>query len=110
MEYCGPRGIPFEDWLEWGDLSKAMALAWQARRADVCPNGCGQHRTEWLDDDGIELRVRPARVVPVYCPSCDDLARARKAHGDLEPGVSLGWAANEPASSVGVSGESTVTG
>lgn len=91
MAYCGPRGIPYSEFLRWDDLSQSAALAWQDREADRC-GGCGQHRSDWLDDQGVELRERPAIVVESFCPACDDLGRARKAaEGEDRPGVHLAF-------------------
>lgn len=96
MAYCGPRGIAYTDFLAWDDLSQSAALAWQEREADRC-GGCGQHRSDWLDANGVELRDRPAQVVDVFCPACHDMELARRAHGDeMAPGMHLGFAAAEP--------------
>lgn len=96
MDYCGPRGIPYSTFLDWDDLSQSAALAWQARERDRC-GGCGQHRSDWLDDHGQELRQRPAEVVDVFCPACSDLEAARQARGDGErPGFHLAFSPLHP--------------
>lgn len=93
MDYCGPVGVPLTVFLAWTDVDQGAAVAWQARRdrieADCC-GGCGQPRSGWLDENGVELRVAPFEVVDVYCPACAALDRHRR-HGrddeEAKPGV-----------------------
>jgi hypothetical protein len=100
MAYCGPHAVPFEDWLGWSELSQAAAIAWQRRDRDRC-HDCGQHRSDWLtvDEDGESIEVdhncRPAKIITDYCPSCADLARARKARAEPGDGEFFAWAPND---------------
>ena len=88
MDYCAPHGIPYGDFLEWSQLSRDAALAWQARESAKC-GGCGQVRAEWMtvDTDGHEVEAVPAPflVDDHWCPACDALARHRRARGDTTP-------------------------
>lgn len=101
MDYVAPRGIPYEDFLEWGDLSKAAALAWQNREGAKC-GSCGTIKAEWMTTDAegnpIELMPPPMHVVDHWCPGCDAVARARKARGDtMRDGVHLAFRPASPA-------------
>lgn len=50
------------------DRAKLHALwAW---RSEHCPS-CQQRRSEWLDDDGKELRDPPYEIAEAFCPSCE---------------------------------------
>lgn len=91
MRYCGPRGIPYEQWLGvatgWTGYSRAAALVWQAREDDRC-GGCGQQRSDWLDDDGIVLEEPPFELVEYACPSCGERQRyEREAREEEKAGV-----------------------
>ena len=49
------------------DLAKLHALwSWQREH---CPS-CNQRRTDWVDDDGVELRDPPFEIALDLCPSC----------------------------------------
>lgn len=91
MAYCGPRGIPYEQWMGiaegWTPFSRGAALAWQAREAQRCPS-CGQIEADWLDDDGKELRTPPFDVATRHCHGCESLHLAREDMGsDVPPYV-----------------------
>ena len=91
MAYCGPRGIPYTQFLgadpRWDDLSREAALAWQADEDHRC-NGCGQDRDDWYErdaegeivygDDGYPKVAVPFRfdVTNAYCPACHALAKS----------------------------------
>lgn len=92
MDYCGERGIPYEVWLEWGDLSRDASLAWQARRNARC-GSCGQVKADWTDEEGREVHPPPIRVTEHWCPGCEALARRRKNVGEPADGFHLGFAA-----------------
>lgn len=80
MAYCGPRGIPYEQWMGitdgWTPFSRGAALAWQAREAQRCPQ-CGQVEADWLDEEGKELRQVPFAVKTRHCHGCESLHEAR---------------------------------
>lgn len=101
MEYCGPRGIRYAEFLSWDQLSRDAALAWQARKASRCQ--CGQVPAEWrrydlesgepvLDEHGAHEALYPAEapylVEGAYCPACAELARA---HDDSPYRDEPGW-------------------
>lgn len=96
MAYCGPKGIPLDEFLGWPETSQAAALAWQAherRRCpacgyhpddgqphahiDVCP-GCVQveHAQATDDADARGAGVRLVRGTAAECPRCVSVARA----------------------------------
>ena len=81
MDYIGPLGIPYDEWLDWPDLSKQAALAWQARERDRCPD-CGQQRSDWFDDDGHEVPDPPSLPAEYVCPSCEALDSYRRDKGE----------------------------
>ena len=87
MDYCAPRGIPYERFLRWGPLSQDAAIAWQRRENDRC-QGCHQLRSDLVDEHGVERRNIPVRAVDWYCPGCAALAKHDRGHtGDRRPGV-----------------------
>lgn len=75
MTYCAPNAVPYSAWLDWSDLDRAAAIAWQARDADRCP-GCGLHHSD-LDDIGGDRRRLPVDGEWRYCVGCEakDLTR-----------------------------------
>ena len=87
MRYCGPRAIPYSVWLGVGDgwdgYSRAAAMAWQAREDDRC-SGCGQQRSEWLDENGIVLEEPPFTMVEIACPSCAEKERYERESREEE--------------------------
>lgn len=78
MEFCDRTGTPHsillgriqqpgEPYFLPEDRAKLLALwAWQAEH---CPS-CGQRRSEWYDENGIELRDPPFEVAETVCPPC----------------------------------------
>jgi hypothetical protein len=56
MAYCGPRGIAYEDFVEWGQLSQDLALAWNERERTRCP-GCGTHPADWDESRGGDVNA-----------------------------------------------------
>lgn len=104
MDYCGERGIPFEEFTDpkrWSPLSRDSALAWQARRNSTC-GGCGQVKADWMttgpDGEPTQIIPEPFIVTDHWCPSCDALERHRKAVGDERvAGVSPAFVRVQPA-------------
>ncbi len=91
MRYCGPLGIAYSVWLGVGDgwdgYSRAAAMAWQAREDDRC-GGCGQQRSDWLDEDGMVLQEPPFTMVEISCPSCAEKERyEREAQEEQREGI-----------------------
>lgn len=84
MAYCGPRSIPYLEFLEWDDLSRDAALAWQAREASRCPD-CGQLPGEFVDDKGEELDDFPAFPALTRCVPCWMVSSFREDN-NLDPG------------------------
>lgn len=80
MAYCGPRGIPYDGWLEWDDTSRAAALAWAEREADRCP-GCGLHHRD-LAHVGGDHRKMPVKPDYRLCMGCQAKERHPKPEGD----------------------------
>ncbi len=96
MDYCAPRGIPYGVFLDWSQLSRDAALAWQERESARC-SSCGQVKADWMTtgDDGepVEAVPPPLVVADHWCPGCEALHRHRKAAGDEErPGIHPGFA------------------
>lgn len=88
MAYCGPHGIPYEEWVGtgtgWTVFSRMAALAWMAREAERC-GSCGQVHGDWLDANGVELRDPPYEVTNRHCPACESLHDHRQEAGDKVP-------------------------
>ena len=102
MAYCGPRGIPYTTFLGWDPLSQDAAIAWAIRENDAC-GGCGLHRSELLDADGVELRHQPYEAVALYCPGCAAREKMDKSLGDeRRPGVHVAFIpASRPDAPIG---------
>lgn len=49
MAYCGPRGIPLSQFLQWPRADQDAALSWSAFENRRCKS-CGTHPDEWDDD------------------------------------------------------------
>ena len=70
----------------WNDLDVAKALAYRRWQRAHCQR-CGQHRADWYDEHGNQLKDPPYEVAVLQCPSCEMLDDARdedpraKAHG-----------------------------
>lgn len=110
MDYCGPRGIPYGDFMDdriWSPLSRDAALAWHLREARRC-GSCGQVKEDWMahDADGnpiigpngkpAELNPEPFDVVHHHCPACDRLARRRNTGEKLNDGVTYAFVPATP--------------
>jgi len=104
MDYCGPVGIPYTDFLDWDDLSRNAALAWSLRKAGEC-GGCGTVRTDWLnsfDEDGEPVAnelAPPFHAVDVFCPGCAARERHERAvkDGAGREGFHTGFRSNPDA-------------
>ena len=113
MAYCGPKGIPYEEWMGlavgWTLFSRMAAIAWQAREADRC-GSCGQVHADWLGDDGREARDPPCTVVRVKCLGCEALELDRADQGDKIPPYMHQRFQPVPASLPAPGGDGTVSG
>lgn len=78
MSYCGPRGIPLDQFREWDEGSYAAALAWQTRQNNL--HTCGQPLTE---STLPEMRDGYT-AIPKYCGGCAAIARASRKLGDSQ--------------------------
>ena len=101
MDYCAPRGILYEDFLEWPDVSRAAALAWQNKANAQC-GSCGTVKADWMTVDAegnaVEIMPPPMHVTDHWGPGCDALARARRIRGnDLGDGMHLAFRPASPA-------------
>ena len=62
-----------------------------ADEAEHC-RSCGQRRSEWLDENGKELRDPPFEVVEILCPPCELLASHQEERKDDDrPGIHLAF-------------------
>jgi hypothetical protein len=50
-----------------------------ADQADHCSN-CKQRVSDWLDEDGKEMKDPPFEVVEMLCPGCQELGLHREDH------------------------------
>lgn len=100
VDYCASRGIPYEDFLDWSDLSRSTALAWQARERERC-GGCSTVPSDWWarEDDGTPILDAAGNPVPAFpplfqvhgevCPGCAAMDAARKQENAKRPGWRL---------------------
>ena len=56
MAYCGPRGLEYEEFIEWGQLSQDLALEWNARERPKCGH-CGTHPADWDEKRGGDFNA-----------------------------------------------------
>lgn len=101
MAYCGPRGIPLHEFLDWPALSRDAALAWQERENAKCR--CGQVRSEWrkYDEHGHPVLENGAHVADPdnapftvdgeFCPACHALEQAEKTAPKVDGTASRAW-------------------
>lgn len=73
MDYCGPRGIPLEEFLTWSQDSQQAALMWQAHEASR-HGDCGTFRTDWVTG-----QPDPQHWHEEICPGCARLEQAQAA-------------------------------
>src|SRR3546814_15450534 len=59
MRYCGPKGIPLEEFLKWSQSSQDAALEWQAHEDRRCRQ-CGYHPDE--HPSGVHAHVEVCRT------------------------------------------------
>lgn len=75
----------------WLDEDRRKAMEWQADGRDHCGQ-CGQRRSDWLDEKGMELRDPPFEVVETLCPACETLAMHQEDdQSERRPGVQFGF-------------------
>lgn len=74
MRYCGPRGIPHDEFLSWPNHSQDAALWWLIHDAQTCP-GCGTRPDEW--DPARGGRPDAYEPVPVRCEGCARVEQRR---------------------------------
>lgn len=72
MEYCGPRGIRYTEFLDWPQIDQDAALAWARRDRSKC-GGCGLPRDLLVDADGNVLQHPPFAPITWVCPTCEIL-------------------------------------
>lgn len=97
MDYCGPKPLRYAEFLEWDDLSRSAALAWQARENAKC-GSCGQVKADWTDAEGRQQHPAPFVVVDHWCPGCEALGQRRivEGSGEKPPGISHVFAPAPP--------------
>lgn len=74
MAYCGPLGIPWDEFLSWPKPSRDAAILWQIRERQTC-SGCGTHPDEWDETKGGHPRAFVATVRT--CRGCGAAESAR---------------------------------
>lgn len=71
MDYCGPRGIPYDVFIsEWSPLSQQAALEWSIRERSRC-SGCGSPAEDWDADRGGHRQAYHAEGY--RCLGCEQL-------------------------------------
>lgn len=91
MNYCGPHGVPWDEFVGWPKLSRDAAILWQQHQLQLC-RGCGTHPDDWDPAVGGHPRAYVATVHT--CPGCAAMDRRsdeRKPDGGdpLGPGQSV---------------------
>lgn len=76
MEYCGPRGIPHDGFLEWSRSSRDKALWWLMRDRQKCGE-CHTRAEEWDPKQGGHRRAYKAAIVD--CEGCIVVERTQAA-------------------------------
>src|SRR3546814_5371021 len=79
MRYCGPKGIPLEEFLKWSQSSQDAALEWQAHEDRRCRQ-CGYHPDE--HPSGVHAHVD-------VCPGCAARAKGQKALTAADDGAAV---------------------
>lgn len=72
MAYCGPRGIPHDQFKSWSQHSQEAALWWARHQAERCPS-CGTRPADFADDP------HAFEAVPMHCRGCEIKAQADEA-------------------------------
>ncbi|AEA27924.1 hypothetical protein Psed_5797 [Pseudonocardia dioxanivorans CB1190] len=83
MAYCGPRGIPWTEFLSWDKWSRDAAILWARQQAETCT--CGTRLEEWDPKAG----GHPAAYVATVrsCPGCAALERRdERLRAEIEKG------------------------
>lgn len=98
MDYCAPLGLPHSKFLAWPHRDQDLAIAWQLKRREVCPD-CGTKERDWIDEDGKYLDQPKYKIVDHRCPGCKEQASYQEHlqsddRSDLR-GVHLSFALNE---------------
>lgn len=82
MNYCGPRGIAWMEFLGWDRTSRDAAILWAERRAQTC-QACGTHPDDWDPARGGDDHAYKAEIRA--CRGCETQASAQtqvtEAHG-----------------------------
>jgi hypothetical protein len=106
MDYCGPRGIRYAEFLEWDPLSRDAAISWQARANGTC-GGCGTVRGDWLNTRDENGALAADELAPVYlttdvfCAGCAAKSRhEKKDAAERPPGVHMAFVRNPGAASL----------
>lgn len=73
MDYCGPKGIAYDDFLAWSEMSRNSAIAWQIEQSLSC-DGCGTRREEWDEKRGGSRNAYHAETF--RCPGCRRIEEA----------------------------------
>ncbi|GAB2613541.1 hypothetical protein GCM10027067_26360 [Pseudactinotalea suaedae] len=79
MRYCGPKGIPLDEFLSWPQTSQDAALEWQAHEQRRCGQ-CGYHPEE--HPTGVHAHVD-------VCPGCAARAKGEKAATAADDGAAV---------------------
>lgn len=72
MAYCGPRGIPLSEFLNWHPDDQQAALAWQSEESLKCPR-CGTADWQWEEDPNF------AHAEAYVCRGCNLRGHEEKA-------------------------------
>lgn len=84
MDYCGPRGIPWEEFLGWSKRSRDAAIVWQLRQQQTC-GSCHTRPEEWDPDRGgdyhaYEPGLSHCRGCEIRDPAVKDFEKSRAGH------------------------------
>jgi hypothetical protein len=76
MAYCGPRGLPLSEFLDWEQADQDAALGWQARENQRYPDGT--HPDDWDESRGgsrrpyhVHMSVHPAAALIANAQASD---------------------------------------
>lgn len=86
MDYCGPLGIAWDEFLSWPRRSRDAAIIWTQRKRQACPS-CGTRPEEWDPDRGGSDVAYAAEVRS--CRGCETRASAESQLPKDTPGAHI---------------------
>lgn len=77
MDYCGPIGLPYSQFLAWDTDDQDAAIAWRLYTLERCDR-CGTFPSDWLDEHGRYKNPPPYEPGVEHCLGCETIEQHRK--------------------------------